>query len=453
MAQLHEATLQQTLTAFYNANQAKFRKQLTQTLSLAEYRLQQSVNVQLRLVAPVIQLAPDRRFQLTFGIRGDVMLSTSLYALPGGATEPPVPDLAAVIEGDFTIEIEGRFDSTDVDKLHLILDLSFFEITSIDIRIESADVQIGDGTVRILSALARRVAIYTLRDGVAIIPTSFALRPKIALLGGLELPLTLDYKVVASGGARALAILCRRESERVDWGAVQYALEPGQDIGIFFDFELINTALNRVEIFLENYSANQPQGTDPNNPHRHGTFTINDARFSVRQGGIDVENIELHLRLLDRTQRQVREIVCYLLGGACGIRVCDEVLRWVMEEVLQLDQIGNVNGWIGLEVRDGKIWPDPHLQTNYARWAWVFVPVTAGAIIPLGGSLTIIAMLIGRVFLNRWVNEIVSEESLNTIVDREIPSANLRVSAHATAIRWRPDNLGILGKINFYPAL
>lgn len=444
MLQISQGMIDEAMQAFYDSNRDLFSSSSAFSSEITRYGISQRYAVTAGLSGIKLVLGAGRRFELGFEVKSSCRISTRLAALPGGGMPPAAPELEVGLRARIWIGLDATYRRRG-GKSYLSLDLQSMDLIGFEFSIVDSNVTVEDRGLAVMGTLIRRKAIHIIRRQVREIPVSFTIKESIPFLG-TALDIHADYKIVSSGGAKALALLLEVDGYDANWDEVVHAIPVKNDLGLFIDRRLLSTAVEAAERFLPGISLKQD---DPNNIKRNGTFIINDVRLSLGYDCLNVENVEIQLRVFDIFQKEVRKVICYLMGGACGIKVCDTILEYVMEEVLQLDQLANIHGTLTPRVKDKKIYLDPDLDADVARWAMFVIYSLGATILPAGGLITPILMIIGDVMLDRKVNEMVSETTIDAFVKQSFPNSNLSVEAYASDIAWTGSTMGILGNVEF----
>lgn len=251
--QLTEAALQASLEAFAAAADQQFHHPIDRQIPLPEFGMREDLSWVVSLIGPQICLKHERTIGLALGVQVSATVQTRLDSLPGGSVPPQPPTLSIVLSGAISVEI-GAVRTTIAGSPCLALDLAALRVMSFELDIGNSDLTVSPAALNVISAVARRAAVYILARQVAVIPVGFAFDVEIPILGDLHIPVVFDYKVVQAGdGRRALSILLQVMNEAVDWSQVGFSIAPGANFAVLMSLQLIQYALDRTCASLQGY--------------------------------------------------------------------------------------------------------------------------------------------------------------------------------------------------------
>jgi hypothetical protein len=301
------------------------------------------------------------------------------------------------------------------------------------IKVDQSDIAFPQSALSVLSAIVRRSAVLVLARQVKVIPVSFTLDPDLPILGPLNIPIVVDYKIVASGENRALAIVLQVMNENVDYGSVGYAIVDGSNFAVLIGLDLINYALGLVCKALEGYQIPPPPGAG-----FLGNFTVFDVGMHAEPGAFFLDHIKVQSSLLQEIVSTVETVICTALDP-CNV-ICKKVLNQVIQWV-QLDQVAHASGQFSPKVSGGNFQVDAsgiNVDISWPLKAFVFT--AANALIPVGGLVSVILMVIGHILLDKDITTFIDNESTAGVLDRPIPGTSKKVVATAQTITW-PDGV------------
>jgi hypothetical protein len=436
--QVSEGALQQSLDAFVAANNPLFHFSLQRQIPIDQYSLGVNVNLTMSLQQPQITLKPDRTVALGITIVCAGTTQAALQAIPGGSLPLQPPTLSFQLSGTLAIEVEA-VHTTLGGVPCLALDLEQLKVTNFDIKIDQSDIEFPPEALAVLSAIARRSALVVLARQVKTIPISFALDANLPILGPLHIPVVVDYKIVVSGTNRAIAILLQVMNERVDYGSVGYAIVDGSNFAILISLDLINYALGLVCRALEGY-----QVTPPSSLNILGNFIIFDVGMHAEPGAFVLDHIKVQSSLLQKIVSTVETVICTAIDPCKAF--CKKVLNTVIQWV-QLDQIAHASGRFSPKVDADNFRVASGIDVDISWPLKLFVFTAADALIPLGGVVSVVLMVVGHSLLDRDITSFVDSESEAGVLDRPIPGTRKRVVAAASKITWPDGAMAIQANI------
>ncbi len=443
MLQISENVIQDAVDAYYIANRDKFKIQSDQYIPWPKYGISIDCNVTTRLKKPTITLKPFRRFEFELPVEACAVANATIKDVYGNHTPPP-PPLNVRLSGLLKIEIEGKFCRHN-NRSYLAVNLNDLKVTEFVLSINNASVDIGKRALKVLSTIVRRYAILTLTTNVREIPVSMTIGEELSSVGINSI--VLDYKNVDESKKRALALLLRINHEVIDYEAVTYAIDSVGDVAIFTDLALLNLGLDATEIILEGKRLSELDEEHPNND-LYKNLELSDVHFLATNGCFVVQNIEVAIRIVKRVVRTIKKIICTAIDP-CNWW-CEEVFETIVEDILQLDQIGNVSGTLFPYIEDNALKAHPNLDADIANWAKPLI-LAAGGLIPIISCLTPILVILSPILLSEAIDDAVKKEKKYKMLNQYFPSANLRIQAKMVRIVWHNDTMGIIGKSNIIP--
>ncbi|GGD75355.1 hypothetical protein [Rhizobium anhuiense] len=428
MLQVPEQVLQSAVEAFARTQAHLFRVDLSRILHLGDYNIEQTALIATELRLPRVTLHPTGEIELAFTVSCLANVQTRLLALPGGSTPSPTPDLTAGLSGRFVVRAAGVFVQSH-DMRHLALDLRALSVTDFQLNLDNSTAVFSPRLLATISALARRAAIKSLASNVGLMPVSWTVGPDIPVLG-LPAAVSLDYRIVQStAGLRALALLLRVQNEPIDPTQVVYALDQPDDTGIFVSLNLMNRVLQSVCSALEGFKIAHAGDIV-------GDIVTHDARMHVEPGAFVLDNLEVQSSTLEKIEHEVTRTICTAIDP-CNLW-CEKVVETVIDWV-QLDQLANAHGRFRPYVDGGNVRVDASgISVNLSYPVAVLVFLAADALLPLGSLVTATLMILGKLFLDRTVTQMVDAQSFTLAIDQPIPGTGLRAKAKPRAFTW-PD--------------
>ncbi|WP_426398224.1 hypothetical protein ACN9M1_05940 [Ralstonia sp. R-29] len=428
--QLTEAALQASLDTFVAAADQQLHHPIDRQIPLPEFGVREDLSWVVSLVRPQIHLDHDRMIGLALGVQVSATVQTRLDSLPGGTVPPQPPTLSIVLSGSIAIEVNA-VRTTVAGSPCLALDLAALRVTSFELGIGNSDLTLSATALNVISAVARRAAVYILAHQVALIPVGFAFDTQIPILGDLHIPVAVDYKVVQAGdGRRALSILLQVMNEDVDWNQVGFAIAAGANFSVLMSLQLIQYALVKTCASLQGYRV------FPNSGGVKGDLIFEDAQMHVQPGAFVLDGIKVQSSTLEKVEKTVEQVLCTALDP-CNL-ICKKVFNTVVQWV-QLDQLAHASGSFTPYVEGGNFRVHAqHIDVDLSLPVKALIFVAADALIPLGGYVSVVLMIIGKIFADRAVTGFVDSTSNTSVIDSPIPGTQLHFRAAAALIDW-PD--------------
>ncbi|WP_374652319.1 hypothetical protein [Dongia sp.] len=442
MVQISEQTLQEAVESFVSTQARLFKVDINRTIPLSEYGIEHSLILATQLANPKISLLTPDAIDLVFTVGAIARYQTRMVAVPGGPTPTPPPELDVMLQGQIHVRVAGAF-VVAADHKYMALDLRHLEIRSFAISVGSSNVQLPASATAVLSALARRSAVYALSKNVGRIPVSWTLGTDIPILGHLNLPIEFSYRVVAQGNERALALLLRVMNEPVDLDSVRYALDEPSDTGVFLELSLINYALGRLGQALEGYQI------FPDSGGVKGDLIFHDAHLHVEPGSFVLDNIEVQSRTLQQVERLIEKLICTAIDPCDAY--CESVFETVLEWV-QLDQLANAHGRFSPYIDSGHFRVDASgISVNLAAPVALLVFLAADSLIPLGGVISVVLMVVGKVLADRAVENMIDEKDWQLIIDQPVPGTGLQARAIPRLVTWPDGAFAVMAELHLTP--
>lgn len=429
MMQMPQEVLQQALNAFLQVQSSLFSRQVTGQLLAADYGISYNLSLSVSLPVAQITLIPDRTFSLNFTVSAVAHCEIDLAKLPGGTVVPaPLPTLDLSLSGSVEVAVAGK--PVDIGGQRFMgIDLTELMVTNFQISVDNASVTLSQNALNVLSAIIRRCAIMILAKQVGSIPMSWQFTPVIPILGSLPLQGIFDYKIVSRSGTNVLALLVQIRGENTDWPGVAYALDQPSDVGIYVDLDLINYLLGLLGAGLEG------QKVDPSASGIVGDAIFHDVRLHVTPGQFVLDNATVVSRTMQTIEKDVEKVICTALDP-CNL-VCSKVIEKIYQ-IIELDEYASASGYCVPYIA-GTVFrvnaQNIHVSLGIVLEAFLF---TAGdAFLPLGAVVTPILMVIGNMFLDRVVTNIIDDQGqINEVVNKPIPGTNLTVKAAPRTVTW-----------------
>ncbi|MEX3943308.1 hypothetical protein AB4Y44_27915 [Paraburkholderia sp. BR10937] len=438
--ELSESALQASLDAFVAAVDQQLSHQITRPIPLAEFAMREDISWVVTLQQPEIHLEHDRTIGLALGVLVKGTAQTRLDPLPGGAVPRQPPTLTVALSGNVAIEV-GAVRTSVAGKPCLALDLTALRVTSFDLDIGDTDLRLSTAGLTVLSAIVRRAAVYILAHQVSLIPIGFTIDAQVPILGDLHIPIVIDYKVVKAGdGSAALAILMQVMNEKVDWNEVGYAIAAGASFAILMSLPLIQYALDKTCASLQGYRVFPPSGG------LKGDLIFEDAHMHVQPGRFVLDGIKVQSSTLQQVENTVTETICTVVDpfNLCN-QVCNAVTKTVIDWV-QLDELGHASGDFSPGIKDGNFVTDANnINVDISLPVKLLIFTTADALLPVGGFVSVVLMIVGKILADRAVTGFVDNETETGVIDRPIPGTQLQFRAAATKIDWPDGCLALYG--------
>lgn len=445
MLQVSERTMQEVVEAFAQNQAHLFRVDLNRIVPLGDYGIDQTLFLGTQLVDPVVRLISPDAVELELSLQAVARLQTRLSALPGGPAPSPAPEVEASFVGRIRVRVAGVFISTQ-DRRYMAVDLKALQVMSFQFALGTGNVALSPRALATISALARRAAVVALSRKVGVLPVSWTIGADIPILGHLHIPIEFGYRIVTSpAGDRALALLLRVRNETVDLNAVVYALVRPTDLGIFIELDLLNDALGVLCQKLEGYRV------FPDSGGVKGDLIFHDAEIHVEPGFFVLDNIEVQSRTLQKVEKIVEKIICTAIDPCNSF--CENVFETIIEWV-QLDQLANARGRFAPYVdAQRKLRVDASgISVNLSAPVTLLVFTGVNAILPLGAVATAALMVVGKVLLDRAVEEMIDGESVDLVLDQPMPGTALRAVARPREIAWPDGTFAIMATIELVAA-
>lgn len=437
MLQVSERTMQQVVEAFVRNQAHLFRVDLNRIMPLGDYGIDQTLFLGTQLVDPVVRLVTPDAVELELSLQALARLETRLAALPGGPVPSPAPEIEASFTGRIRIRVAGVFINTQ-DRRYMAVDLKALQVISFQFALGAGSIVLSERALATISALTRRAAVVALSKNVGVLPVSWTIGTDIPILGPVQIPIEFAYRVVSSsGGDRALALLLRIRNEGVDLNAVVYALRRPTDLGIFIELDLINEALTVLCQKLEGYRI------FPDSGGVKGDLIFHDAEMRVEPGYFVLENIEVQSRTLQQVTKVIEKVICTAVKPCESL--CESLFETIVEWV-QLDQLANARGRFSPDVdAAGKLRVDASgISVNLSAPVALLVFTGVNAILPLGAVATATLMVVGKMLLDRAVEEMIDGESVDVVLDQPMPGTALRAVARPREIVWPSGTFAIM---------
>ncbi|ESW67181.1 hypothetical protein X771_15040 [Mesorhizobium sp. LSJC277A00] len=438
MVQIPESVLQNFAEAFVQQQASQFIFALNRQLQLPGFEISVASLFGVQLHSPRLKLVSPDEIDLAFEIAASGALHTQLTALPNGPAPSQPPEIDIALLGGIEIRVKGAYVVTGNHR-SLYLDLRALDVRSFSLRIDNQNVSLPQPALDVLSAIVRRAAISILVNRVGLLPISWSLGATVPMLGSIGLQVNFYYTIVESGGNRALALCLQVMGEAVDLRAVQYALAMPTDVGVFIGLFVVDFALRRLEQSLEGYPVKPGAGGIT------GDLIFHDAHFSVQPPFLVIDEIKVQSRTLQRVEETVERVICTALDpcNSWCRKVVETIIKWV-----QLDQLFHASGRARPYILHGQVRVDAtgvDIDPSFPFALAVFT--AADALIPLGGIISIVLMVIGKVLADKTVTGIVDRQSWDLVIDRPLEGTGLRVHAEAREIIWPAGCLGLMNSI------
>jgi hypothetical protein len=440
MIQIPEPVLQQFAEAYVRQQPTKFFYALNRQFELPGFSIAEAGLFGVQLSTPKIALAAPDEIDLSLVITTAGRLQTQILALPNGPYPNQPPEIDIALSGAIEARVRGVYVLSG-GRRTLFLDLRALNVTSFSLNIDNQNISLPQPALDVLSAIVRRAAITILTKQVALLPISWPLGISIPILGNVSTEINFFYKVVESGANRALALCLQVLNENVDLGQVKYALVQPNDVGAFLDLFLIRIALTTLERYMEGLPVK------PNSGGIVGDLIFHDAHFSVHPPSFVVDGIKVQSRTLQRIEETIEKVICTAIDpcNSWCKKVFETIIRWV-----QLDQLFHASGSAQPYVLNGQL----HLAANNIDIDPSFpfallIFTSAEALIPLGGTISIILMIIGKVLADKTVTGLVDQQSWDMVIDQPLDGTGLRVRGEARELVWPNGCLGLMSSISF----
>ncbi|WP_316164974.1 MULTISPECIES: hypothetical protein [unclassified Bradyrhizobium] len=439
MVQIPEAVLQTFADAFVRQQASQFVFTLNRQLQLPGFDVSMASLFGVQLHSPRLTLVTPDEIDLSLQVVASGALQTRIAALPNGPAPSQPPEIDIALVGDITIRVRGVYIANG-DKRSLYLDLRALDVTSFALGIDNQNISLPQPALDVLSAVVRRAAIAILVNRVGLIPISWSLGTTIPFLGNIGLQVNFYYKIVHSGSNRALALCLQVMGEAVDLNAVQYALAMPTDVGVFVDLAVIQFALRKLEHSLEGYPVKPGSGGIV------GDLIFHDAHFSVQPPYFVIDEIKVQSRTLQKVEEVVERVICTALDpcNSWCRKVFETVIKWV-----QLDQLFHASGKARPYILNGQLRveaSDVDIDPSFPFAVLIFTG--AEALIPLGGTIALILMVIGKILADKTVTGIVDQQSWGLVIDQPLEGTGLRVHAEAREIDWPSGCLALMSSVS-----
>lgn len=427
MVQIPESVLQTFAEAFVQQQASQFVFALNRQLQLPGFEVSVASLFGVQLHSPRLTLVSPDEIDLAFGVAASGTLHTQIMALPNGPSpnQPPEIDLALV--GEIEIRVKGAYVLAG-NQRSLYLNLRALDVRSFSLGIDNQNIELPQPALDVLSAIVRRATIAILINKVGLIPISWSLGTTIPILGSIGLEINFYYRIVQSGNNRALALCLQVMGEAIDLNAVQYALGRQSDVGVFIGTFVIDYALRRLEQSLEGYPL------EPDAGGIVGDLIFHDAHFSVQPPFFVIDEIKVQSRTLQRVEEVVERVICTALDpcNSWCRKVFETVIKWI-----QLDQLFHASGKARPYVLNGQLRLDANdvdIDPSFPFAVAIFTG--AEALIPLGGVIATVLMVIGKILADKTVTGIVDQQAWDLVIDKPLEGTGLRVHAEAREIVW-----------------
>lgn len=165
-----------------------------------------------------------------------------------------------------------------------------------------------------------------------------------------------------------------------------------------------------------------------------GDLIFEDVHMHVQPGTFVLDGVKVQSSTLEKVEKTVEQVICTALDP-CNL-VCKKVFNTIVQWV-QLDQLAHASGDFTPYIEGGNFRVHAeHIDVDLSLPVKMLIFAAADALLPLGGFVSVVLMIVGKIFADRAVTGFVDNTNNTGVIDRPIPGTQMHFRASATQVDW-----------------